>query len=137
MTTNVAVPFSITNASHSGLPSKTVPLTVSAFWRAISVQKKSSTKNSVEDFPRKKRIQYYAPGDPAGVSVVPAGDSVVAAGASVAAGLVISVVSAAVAVGVAAAGAVVSVFCSHAPRSAALARMQMYFFIVGDAYCVN
>ena len=29
-----------------------------------------------------------------------------------------------------AAGSVVSVFCSHAARSAALARMQMYFFIV-------
>ena len=29
-----------------------------------------------------------------------------------------------------AAGWVVSVFCSHAARSAALARMQMYFFIV-------
>lgn len=28
-----------------------------------------------------------------------------------------------------AAGAAVSVFCSHATRSAALARMQMYFFI--------
>jgi hypothetical protein len=28
-----------------------------------------------------------------------------------------------------AAGAAVSVFCSHAARSAALARMQMYFFI--------
>ena len=41
-----------------------------------------------------------------------------------------------VGVGVAA-GSVVSVFCSHAARSAALARMQMYFFIVGDAYCFN
>jgi hypothetical protein len=29
-----------------------------------------------------------------------------------------------------AAGSVVSVFCSHAARRAALARMQMYFFIV-------
>ena len=29
-----------------------------------------------------------------------------------------------------AAGSVVSVFCSHAARSAALARMEMYFFIV-------
>ena len=28
-----------------------------------------------------------------------------------------------------AAGVTVSVFCSHAPRSAALARMQIYFFI--------
>jgi hypothetical protein len=31
-----------------------------------------------------------------------------------------------------AAGATVSVFCSHAPRSAALARMQINFFIVVD-----
>lgn len=46
--------------------------------------------------------------------------------------MVVVVVSAgaeAVAVGLAA-GSVVSVFCSHAARSAALARMQMYFFIV-------
>jgi hypothetical protein len=51
-------------------------------------------------------------------SVVEAGvvASVVAAGGLVAAGL--------------AAGSVVSVFCSHAERSAALARMQIYFFIV-------
>jgi hypothetical protein len=45
--------------------------------------------------------------------------------------VVVVVVSAvAVAVGLAAAGSVVSVFCSHAARSAALARTQMYFFIV-------
>ena len=31
-----------------------------------------------------------------------------------------------------AAGVTVSVFCSHAPRSAALARMQINFFIVVD-----
>jgi hypothetical protein len=51
-------------------------------------------------------------------SVVEAGvvASVVAAGGLVAAGL--------------AAGSVVSVFCSHAARRAALARMQIYFFIV-------
>jgi len=51
----------------------------------------------------------------------------------VAAGLVVSVVvvvvGGVVAAGLAA-GSVVSVFCSHAARSAALARMQMYFFIV-------
>jgi hypothetical protein len=40
----------------------------------------------------------------------------------------ISVVVAGVSAGEAA-GAAVSVFCSHAARSAALARMQMYFFI--------
>lgn len=33
------------------------------------------------------------------------------------------------------AGAVVSVFCSHAARSAALARMQMYFFIGFGCSC--
>ena len=38
-----------------------------------------------------------------------------------------------------AAGSVVSVFCSHAARSAALARIQMYFFIVliREPYCFN
>jgi hypothetical protein len=54
-------------------------------------------------------------------------------GEVVSAGLVVVVVvvvsGEAVAVGLAA-GSVVSVFCSHAARSAALARMQMYFFIV-------
>jgi len=61
----------------------------------------------------------------AGDSVVVAGDSVVVAG------LVVSVVvvGGLVAAGLAA-GSVVSVFCSHAARSAAPARMQMYFFIV-------
>ena len=39
------------------------------------------------------------------------------------------VVGGVVAVGLAA-GSVVSVFCSHAARSAALARMQMYFFMI-------
>ena len=51
----------------------------------------------------------------------------------VAAGLadsvVVVVVAGVVAAGLAA-GSVVSVFCSHAASSAALARMQMYFFIV-------
>jgi hypothetical protein len=44
-------------------------------------------------------------------------------------GDVVVVVSEVVAVGLAA-GSVVSVFFSHAARSAALARMQMYFFIM-------
>ena len=45
--------------------------------------------------------------------------------------VVVSAVAVAVAVAVGlGAGSVVSVFCSHAARSAALARMQMYFFIV-------
>ena len=60
------------------------------------------------------------------------GDMLVDSGL-VAAGLVVSVVvvvvGGVVAAGLAA-GSVVSVFCSHAARSAALARMQMYFFIV-------
>jgi hypothetical protein len=64
-------------------------------------------------------------------SVAPAGDSDVAAGDSaVVAGLVVSVVVGGLVAAGVAAGSVVSVFCSHAARSAALARMQMYFFIV-------
>jgi len=48
----------------------------------------------------------------------------------VSAGLAAVVVSAGVVAAGLAAGSVVSVFCSHAARSTALARMQMYFFIV-------
>jgi hypothetical protein len=56
----------------------------------------------------------------------------------VAAGLVISVAAGGGVVGVGVvAGVTVSVFCSHAARSAAPARMQMYFFIIGVAYCFN
>ena len=55
---------------------------------------------------------------------VPGEDSVVEAG------LVASVVVGGLVAAGVAAGSVVSVFCSHAARSAALARMQMYFFIV-------
>jgi hypothetical protein len=74
---------------------------------------------------RTKKQRIYGLGDvSAGDSVVPAGDSIVEAG------LVVSVaVGGLVAAGLAA-GSVVSVFCSHAARSAALARMQMYFFIM-------
>jgi hypothetical protein len=104
-------------------------------------------RNPAEDFSRKRhRPIYYPDGDSEGVSVVSggdsvvsAGDSVVAAGASVAAGRVISVAAAGggvVGVGVSA-GATVSVFCWHAARSAAPARMQMYFFIIGDAQSFN
>jgi hypothetical protein len=52
-------------------------------------------------------------------------------------GGVVSVVVAGVVAAGLAAGSVVSVFCSHAARRAALARMQIYFFIivVGSAYC--
>jgi hypothetical protein len=53
---------------------------------------------------------------PAGLVVVVVVSGVVAVAGVVAAGL--------------AAGSVVSVFCSHAARSAAPARMQMYFFIM-------
>jgi hypothetical protein len=60
-----------------------------------------------------------------------AGDSVVVAGDSaVVAGLVVSVVVGGLVAAGLATGSVVSVFCSHAARSAAPARMQMYFFIV-------
>jgi hypothetical protein len=76
----------------------------------------------------------YGVGDvSAGDSVVAAGDSDVAAGDSavvVVAGAVASLVAGGLVAAGLAAGSVVSVFCSHAARSAALARMQMYFFIV-------
>ena len=78
----------------------------------------------------------YCAGDSAGVSSAAAGDSVVAAGASVAAGLVSVVTGAVVGAGVVT-GATVSVFCSQAARSAAPARMQMYFFIIGNAHSFN
>jgi hypothetical protein len=96
-------------------------------------------RNLAEDFSRKRhRPIYYPDGDSEGVSVVSggdsvvsAGDSVVAAGASVAAGRVISVAAGGGVVGVGvSAGATVSVFCSHAARSAAPARIQMYFFMI-------
>ena len=103
-----------------------------------SVQKKSSTENRGKTSRKKGIPAIYCGGDSAGVSSAPAGDSVVAAGASVAAGLVISVAAGGGVVGVGVvSGATVSVFCSHAARSAAPARMQMYFFIIRDAYCFN
>ncbi len=91
---------------------------------------------SVQLRKKKECARTYEPGG--GVSVVPAGDSVVAGGDSVAAAGLVSVAAAgllAVAAGGlvgagVAAGSVVSVFCSHAARSAAPARMQIYFFIV-------
>jgi hypothetical protein len=73
------------------------------------------------------------PAGPVGDSVVPAGPVVVVVSGGLVAGAVAAGV---VAVGLAA-GSVVSVFCSHAARSAALARMQIYFFIVERAYCFN
>src|SRR6266850_1183767 len=89
-------------------------------------------RKPTEDFSRIRIPAIYCPGDSAGVSSVPAGDSVVAAGASVAAELVSVAAGAVVGAGVAA-GVTVSVFCSQAARSAAPARMQMYFFIVGNS----
>jgi hypothetical protein len=57
-------------------------------------------------------------------------DSGLVAAGLVTAGRVVSVVGAGVVAAGLSAGSVVSVFCSHAVRSAALARMQIYFFIV-------
>ncbi len=106
------------------------------FGSAATVQQKSSPGRPGGRLLKKKdcRRFYWLGGvDSAGDSVVPAGDSVVAAGDSAAAAGLLTPVAAAgggvVGAGVAA-GSVVSVFCSHAARSAALARMQMYFFIV-------
>ena len=106
-----------------------------------SLPKKSSTEIGARLLKRKE-FQPYPGGDSAGVSsasagasLVPVCESVVAAGASGAAGLVISVIAGGGVVGVGlVAGVTVSVFCSHAARSAAPARMQMYFFIVRDAH---
>jgi hypothetical protein len=67
---------------------------------------------------------------PYSVGDVSVGDVVVDSAGAVAAGLVVVVVSAGVVAAGLAVGSVVSVFCSHAARSAAPARMQIYFFIV-------
>src|SRR6478752_7190385 len=124
------------SARQDSCPGPSCLRTQSRFVIHRSVQKKSSTENRGKTS-QKKEFQPYCAGDSAGVSSVPAGESVVAAGASVAAGLVASVVAGGGVVGVGlVAGATVSVFCSHAARSAAPAKMQMYFFIVRDAHCV-
>lgn len=109
---------------------------------ATSVQSRSLSPNSREKTSQKEfNLWDYEPGggvvsaaagDSSGDSAVVAGASDAAAGDSgVGAGLVVSVVvvGGLVAAGLAA-GSVVSVFCSHAARSAAPARMQMYFFII-------
>ena len=88
-----------------------------------------------EDFGRrlrKEESQNYGVGEAsAGDSVVPPVDvDVVVEDSVVEAGLVASVVVGGLVAAGVAAGSVVSVFCSHAARSAALASMQMYFFIV-------
>ena len=110
-----------------------------------TVQQKSSPGGPWEKTSKKGECcGTYEPGGvaagdsvvPAGDSAAPAGDSVVAAGdstvpaaeASDAEGGVVVAAGGLVEAGVAA-GSVVSVFCSHAARSAAPARIQIYFFI--------
>jgi len=87
-----------------------------------------------QDFGRRLREEesrrIYGVGDVAGDSVVAADSGVVAGDSIVEGGVVASVVVGGLVAAGVAAGSVVSVFCSHAARSAALARMQMYFFIV-------
>jgi hypothetical protein len=88
-----------------------------------------SQKISGEDFAKRKARIYGVGEASAGDSVVPPVD-VDVEDSVVEAGLVASVVAGGLVAAGVAAGSVVSVFCSHAARSAALARMQMYFFIV-------
>ena len=94
--------------------------------QSASVQQKPSPVNLRGRLSRKELgLRLYGVGDvTAGDSAVVAGDSVVVAG------LVVSVVVGGLVAAGVAAGSVVSVFCSHAARSAAPARIQMYFFIV-------
>ena len=97
-----------------------------------SVQQKSSPGGFREKTSRRKKGRVYGVGEAsAGDSVVPPVDvDVPVDDSGVEAGLVASVVVGGLVAAGVAAGSVVSVFCSHAARSAALARMQMYFFIV-------
>jgi hypothetical protein len=94
----------------------------------IGTAKVFSRKISGEDFAKRKARIYGVGEASAGDSVVPPVD--VVEDSVVEAGLVASVVVGGLVAAGVAAGSVVSVFCSHAARSAALARMQMYFFIV-------
>jgi len=97
----------------------------------ICTAKVFSRRISGEDFAKKKARVYGVGEASAGDSVVPPVDVDVPVEDSVVeAGLVVSVVVGGLVAAGVAAGSVVSVFCSHAARSAALARMQMYFFIV-------
>ena len=100
----------------------------SAFNR-IGTAKVFSRRISGEDFAKRKARIYGVGEASAGDSVVPPVD-VDVEDSVVEAGLVASVVVGGLVAAGVAAGSVVSVFCSHAARSAALARMQMYFFIV-------
>jgi hypothetical protein len=95
---------------------------------------KSLLPTNIRRRPRQEESRsIYGVGDVSAGDSAAAGDSDVAAGDSavvVVAGAVASVVAGGLVAAGLAAGSVVSVFCSHAARSAALARMQMYFFIV-------
>ena len=95
----------------------------------IGTAKVFSRRFSGEDFAKRKARIYGVGEASAGDSVVPPVD-VDVEDSEVEAGLVASVVAGGLVAAGVAAGSVVSVFCSHAARSAALARMQIYFFIV-------
>ena len=95
----------------------------------IGTAKVFSRRFSGEDFAKRKARIYGVGEASAGDSVVPPVD-VVVEDSVVEAGLVASVVVGGLVAAGVAAGSVVSVFCSHAARSAAPARMQIYFFIV-------
>lgn len=110
--------------------SSATPILRSKYGHA-SVQQKSSPGGFREKTSRRKKARVYGVGEAsAGDSVVPPVDVVPVEDSGVEAGLVASVVVGGLVAAGVAAGSVVSVFCSHAARSAALARMQMYFFIV-------
>jgi len=97
---------------------------------AALVQQKSSPERFERRLRKEGSRRIYGVGDVAAVdSGVVEGDSVVEAGLVISVVVVVVVVGGLVAAGVAA-GSVVSVFCSHATRSAAPARMQMYFFMI-------
>ena len=108
------------------------PLILRSKYRRESVQQKSSPEGFREKTSRRKKARVYGVGEAsAGDSVVPPVDvDVPVDDSGVETGLVASVVVGGLVAAGVAAGSVVSVFCSHAARSAALARMQMYFFIV-------
>ena len=97
----------------------------------IGTAKVFSRRISGEDFAKRKARIYGVGEASAGDSVVPLVDvDVVTEDSGVEAGVIASVVVGGLVAAGVAAGSVVSVFCSHAARSAALASMQMYFFIV-------
>ena len=119
-------------ASSFGFPSS-FDIRVSYFViQCASVQQKSSPGGFREKTSRRKKARVYGVGEAsAGDSVVPPVDvDVPVEGSVVEAGVVASVVVGGLVAAGLAAGSVVSVFCSHAARSAALARMQIYFFIL-------